>query len=183
MSAYENEDKIFEDHFGLATFNADLIASDFAKDLYRTIISNVIEICYVGDLTDLNSIKNRLNNAINFVNSIHIDRDSIESTVFSLLDRVLDDTSYRGRIDHAIRNRNAKVTAARDKAQKSIYDETPDFEEEGYAIWNSKNGPRKVTVVSIDEPNNRAKINTDKGATLYVPLDSLDKDADYSALD
>lgn len=54
-----------------------------------------------------------------------------------------------------------------------------DSEEEGYATWHSKNGDRKVTVLSIDEPNQRAKINTDKGATMYVPLSTLSKYADY----
>lgn len=68
---------------------------------------------------------------------------------------------------------------ARNKARQSLYDETPDFEEGGYATWHSKDGNKKVTVLSIDEPNQRAKINTDKGATMYVPLSTLSKYADY----
>lgn len=68
---------------------------------------------------------------------------------------------------------------AENKARQSLYDETPDFEEEGYATWHSKNGDRKVTVLSIDEPNQRAKINTDKGAIMYVPHSTLSKYADY----
>lgn len=70
--------------------------------------------------------------------------------------------------------------SAEAKARDSLYDEAPDLAKEGYATWHSKNGDRKVTIVSIDEPNQRAKINTDKGATLYVPLDTLSKYADYS---
>lgn len=70
---------------------------------------------------------------------------------------------------------------ARDKAAMSFRDETPDYEEGGYAVWNSKNGKRKVTVVSVDEPNQRAKINTAAGATMYVPLSSLEKVVDYNS--
>lgn len=70
---------------------------------------------------------------------------------------------------------------ARSKAAKSFRDETPDYEEGGYAVWNSKNGKRKVTVVSVDEPNQRAKINTAAGATMYVPLSSLEKVVDYNS--
>ena len=60
-------------------------------------------------------------------------------------------------------------------------DETPDFKENDFAIWQSKDGKRKVTVLSIDEPNQRAKINTAKGATLYVPLNTLSKFVDYDS--
>lgn len=70
---------------------------------------------------------------------------------------------------------------ARSKAAKSFRDEAPDYEEGGYAVWNSKNGKRKVTVVSVDEPNQRAKINTAAGATMYVPLSSLEKVVDYNS--
>lgn len=70
---------------------------------------------------------------------------------------------------------------ARSKAAKSFSDETPDYEEGSYAVWNSKNGKRKVTVVSVDEPNQRAKINTAAGATMYVPLSSLEKVVDYNS--
>lgn len=73
--------------------------------------------------------------------------------------------------------------SARTKAAKSFRDETPDYEEGGYAVWNSKNGKRKVTVVSVDEPNQRAKINTAAGATMYVPLSSLEKVVDYNSKD
>lgn len=66
-------------------------------------------------------------------------------------------------------------------ARKSLEDETPDIEPEGYAVWHSKNGNRKVTVLSIDEPNKRAKINTAKGATMYVPLSTLEKLVDYNS--
>ena len=76
-------------------------------------------------------------------------------------------------------DKKKKKTDAEEKARQSLYNETPDYEEGGYAVWNSKNGKRKVTVVSVDEPNQRAKINTDKGATMYVPLDTLDKYVDY----
>ena len=71
--------------------------------------------------------------------------------------------------------------SARTKAAKSFRDETPDYEEGSYAVWNSKNGKRKVTVVSVDEPNQRAKINTAAGATMYVPLSSLEKVVDYNS--
>ena len=71
--------------------------------------------------------------------------------------------------------------STRTKAAKSFRDETPDYEEGGYAVWNSKNGKRKVTVVSVDEPNQRAKINTAAGATMYVPLSSLEKVVDYNS--
>lgn len=71
--------------------------------------------------------------------------------------------------------------SARSKASKSFRDEAPDYEEGGYAVWNSKNGKRKVTVVSVDEPNQRAKINTAAGATMYVPLSSLEKVVDYNS--
>ena len=70
---------------------------------------------------------------------------------------------------------------ARGKAAMSFRDETPDYEEGGYAVWDSKNGKRKVTVVSVDEPNQRAKINTAAGATMYVPLSSLEKVVDYNS--
>ena len=70
---------------------------------------------------------------------------------------------------------------ARAKAADSFRDETPDYEEGSYAVWNSKNGKRKVTVVSVDEPNQRAKINTAAGATMYVPLSSLEKVVDYNS--
>ena len=67
------------------------------------------------------------------------------------------------------------------KARHSMADETPDFKENDFAIWQSKDGKRKVTVLSIDEPNQRAKINTAKGATLYVPLNTLSKFVDYKS--
>ena len=96
------------------------------------------------------------------------------------------DGGVHDKLHQAATNRNEKnyddYLAKRDaenKARQSLYDETPDFEEEGYATWHSKNGDRKVTVLSIDEPNQRAKINTDKGATMYVPLSTLSKYADY----
>lgn len=87
-------------------------------------------------------------------------------------------TTANTRADVAQKNQFARMNAAF-KARQSLHDETPDFGEGEFAIWHSKNGNRKVTVVSIDEPNQRAKINTDKGATMYVPLDTLDKVVDY----
>lgn len=72
---------------------------------------------------------------------------------------------------------------ARAKARDSFAAETPDFEEGEYAVWKSKNGKRKVTVVSIDEPNQRAKINTPAGATMHVPLANLEKMIDYRSKD
>lgn len=91
-------------------------------------------------------------------------------------------------ISKAITNRKAiardtseKEWSAREKARNSLADETPDFEEGGYAVWHSKNGLRKVTIVSIDEPNERAKINTSKGATMYVPLSTLTNYVDFDS--
>lgn len=96
------------------------------------------------------------------------------------------DGGIHSKLSQAATNRNDKnyddYLARRDaknKARQSLYDEAPDIEEGGYATWHSKNGDRKVTVLSIDEPNQRAKINTDKGATMYVPLSTLSKYADY----
>ena len=96
------------------------------------------------------------------------------------------DGGVHSKLSQAATNRNDKnyddYLARRDaknKARQSLYDEAPDIEEGGYATWHSKNGDRKVTVLSIDEPNQRAKINTDKGATMYVPLSTLSKYADY----
>lgn len=62
------------------------------------------------------------------------------------------------------------------RAEKDAYDKAPDISENAYALWHSKGGDKKVTVLSIDEPNNSAKIYTDKGATRNVSLDTLDKD-------
>ena len=96
------------------------------------------------------------------------------------------DDGIHSKLSQAATNRNEKnyddYLARRDaknKARQSLYDEAPDIEEGGYATWHSKNGNKKVTVLSIDEPNQRAKINTDKGATMYVPLSTLSKYADY----
>ena len=96
------------------------------------------------------------------------------------------DDGIHSKLSQAATNRNEKnyddYLARRDaknKARQSLYDEAPDLEEGGYATWHSKNGNKKVTVLSIDEPNQRAKINTDKGATMYVPLSTLSKYADY----
>lgn len=96
------------------------------------------------------------------------------------------DGGIHSKLSQAATNRNDKnyddYLARRDaknKARQSLYDEAPDIEEGGYATWHSKNGDRKVTVLSIDELNQRAKINTDKGATMYVPLSTLSKYADY----
>ena len=96
------------------------------------------------------------------------------------------DGGVHNKLSQAATNRNDKnyddYLARRDaknKARQSLYDEAPDIEEGGYATWHSKNGDRKVTVLSIDEPNQRARINTDKGATMYVPLSTLSKYADY----
>ena len=96
------------------------------------------------------------------------------------------DGGVHSKLSQAATNRNDKnyddYLARRDaknKARQSLYDEAPDIEEGEYATWHSKNGDRKVTVLSIDEPNQRAKINTDKGATMYVPLSTLSKYADY----
>ena len=96
------------------------------------------------------------------------------------------DDGIHSKLSQAAMNRNEKnyddYLARRDaknKARQSLYDEAPDLEEGAYATWHSKNGNKKVTVLSIDEPNQRAKINTDKGATMYVPLSTLSKYADY----
>ena len=111
---------------------------------------------------------------------------SVVSNQKSKYDDYYSDGGVHNKLHQAAMNRYDKnhsdYLARRDaenKARQSLYDETPDFEEEGYATWHSKNGDRKVTVLSIDEPNQRAKINTDKGATMYVPLSTLSKYADY----
>lgn len=82
------------------------------------------------------------------------------------------------RYNKAQNARDVKL-AAKKKARKSLYDETPDIEEGGYAIWHSDNGDRRVTVLSIDEPNQKVKIKTDGGAIRNVPIDDVDKDVDY----
>ena len=104
----------------------------------------------------------------------------------SKYDDYYSDEGEHSKLNQTSMNRYSKLsdtwkakTDAEEKAKKSLYDETPDFAEGEYASWHSKNGNRKVTVVSVDEPNQRAKINTDKGATMYVPLDTLDKYVDY----
>lgn len=111
---------------------------------------------------------------------------SVVSNQKSKYDDYYSDGGVHDKLHQAASNRYEKnykdYLAKRDaenKARQSLYDETPDLEEEGYATWHSKNGDRKVTVLSIDEPNQRAKINTDKGATMYVPLSTLSKYADY----
>lgn len=110
----------------------------------------------------------------------------VVSSQKSKYDSYYSDEGEHSKLNQASMNRYSKLsdtwkakTDAEEKAKQSLYDETPDYEEGGYAVWNSKNGKRKVTVVSVDEPNQRAKINTDKGATMYVPLDTLDKYVDY----
>lgn len=111
---------------------------------------------------------------------------SVVSNQKSKYDDYYSDEGLHSKLSQAAMNRYNKnyddylaKRDARNKARQSLYDETPDFEEGGYATWHSKNGDRKVTVLSIDEPNQRAKINTDKGATMYVPLSTLSKYADY----
>lgn len=90
-------------------------------------------------------------------------------------------TAYYNRL-HAERDAYGARHNAEKKARGSLSDETPDdLKENDFAIWQSKDGKRKVTVLSIDEPNNRAKINTAKGATLYVPLNTLSKFVDYKS--
>lgn len=110
---------------------------------------------------------------------------SLNELVESALTKALKGSTRRVNVVKAIRNRDYRLAGMKNKAKQSLYDEAPDFEEGGYAYWDSKNGPRRVTVVSIDEPNQRAKINTDKGATMYVPLSKLSKDTDglYDGLD
>lgn len=111
---------------------------------------------------------------------------SVVSNQKSKYDDYYSDEGLHSKLHQAVINRYNKnyddylaKRDARNKARQSLYDETPDFEEGGYATWHSKDGNRKVTVLSIDEPNQRAKINTDKGATMYVPLSTLSKYADY----
>lgn len=111
---------------------------------------------------------------------------SVVSNQKSKYDNYYSDEGEHNKLYQAAVNRHNKnyedyeaKKSAEAKARDSLYDEAPDLAEEGYATWHSKNGDRKVTIVSIDEPNQRAKINTDKGATLYVPLDTLSKYADY----
>lgn len=118
---------------------------------------------------------------------------SLNEDAFSNLDRLVEDaltkalkgSTRRTNVVKAFQNRDYRLTGMKSKAKQSLYDEAPDFNDGEYAYWDSKNGPRRVTVVSIDEPNQRAKINTDKGATMYVPLSKLSKDTDglYDDLD
>lgn len=169
-------------YYSNKTYNSKFIIEDLAKRIFVQIRSEIQEALDNSNSDDFDTVTNAFQKTLSAAQSFHLTRDEVETALFEIFDKYEDDNAYKNRVDSAIDNRNAKVAAARNKAKNSIYDETPDFEEDGYAIWNSKNGPRKVTVISIDEPNNRAKINTDKGATLYVPLDALDKDADYSAL-
>lgn len=103
------------------------------------------------------------------------DEDHSENGEFSKMK-----TAYNNR-SHAERDAYVARHDAEKKARSSLSDETPDFKENEFAIWNSKDGKRKVTVLSIDEPNQRAKINTAKGATLYVPLSTLSKFVDYKS--
>ena len=112
----------------------------------------------------------------------------VVSSQKSKYDSYYSDEGEHSKLNQASMNRYSKLsdtwkakTDAEEKARQSLYDETPDYEEGGYAVWNSKNGKRKVTVVSVDEPNQRAKINTAAGATMYVPLSSLEKVVDYNS--
>lgn len=105
----------------------------------------------------------------------------------SKYDDYYSDGGVHSKLSQAVTNRYDKnyddYLARRDaknKARQSFYDDAPDLEEGGYAIWYSKNGGKKVTVLSIDEPNQRAKISTDKGSTMYVPLSNLNKYVDYN---
>lgn len=92
--------------------------------------------------------------------------DEIQATFEKYLKRKKDANS-------AYNSRDTKDDNLKYRAKQEYYDKVPGVSENAYAKWQSKNGPRRVTVLSIDEPNHRAKINTDKGATMYVPLSTL----------
>ena len=106
---------------------------------------------------------------------------NIAEKVFKAI-KILNSLSFEKAIKDrqtAYNDANSAKSRALGNAKISLKNETPDFGVNDFAIWNSKNGPHKVTVLSIDEPNNRAKIKTNKGATMYVPLNTLDKAPDY----
>lgn len=135
---------------------------------------------------DLFKAYSMISNANEYLSSLSEDAFSnLNGLVEDALTKALKGSTRRVNVVKAVRNRSYKLANMKNKAKQSLYDEAPDFNEGEYAYWDSKNGPRRVTVVSIDEPNQRAKINTDKGATMYVPLSKLSKDTDglYDDLD
>lgn len=135
---------------------------------------------------DLFKAYSMIQNANEYLSSLSEEAfSSLNELVESALTKALKGSTRRVNVVRAMQNRDYKLAGMKNKAKQSLYDEAPDFNEGEYAYWDSKNGPRRVTVVSIDEPNQRAKINTDKGATMYVPLSKLSKDTDglYDSLD
>lgn len=70
------------------------------------------------------------------------------------------------------------------KAKQSIYDEAPAIEAGSTVTYKGNSGKQSAEVISIDDKAGKAKIKTERGATINVPLDKLEKiGVDYSALD
>lgn len=194
----DSENFIFDMYADKLDDNAENIDQIFSDANFKTKMTNQIKKLLFGllglshdrwtnytldEFVRRYSLEQLKEKAVNFAEiASKIDMNSLIEEVTEVAKKVVVDSKkasnnfykYRKAVD----KRKAAVNALKNKARQSIYDEAPDFAENTYAYWASKNGIRRVTVLTIDEPNQRAKINTDKGATMYVPLSTLSKDED-----
>lgn len=91
--------------------------------------------------------------------------------------------AYDKRIANKVYPKRGEWLKAYSKARDSIYDEAPAIEAGSTVVYHGKSGDSIAEVISINEEAGTAKIKTERGANINVPLDSIVKsNVDYSAL-